>query len=132
MIDVVAVPYEQTTQVVYRGRVIEETVTRRAFDGVQMRQREFSVNRAHDLERPIAWVHRLRPRDERGLIAEIGPVRHTCDGDDALELAHEGLLGASVGFVVRNPGDERWTIDRRSRRVNKAWLDHIALTGAPA
>jgi hypothetical protein len=29
------------------------------------------------------------------------------------------------------PGGERWTVDRRSR-TTKAWLDHIALTGAPA
>lgn len=132
MIDLIAVPYEQTTEVLYRGRMINETVARGAFDGVQMRKREFSVNRAHDPERPIGWVHRLRPRDERGLVAEIGPVRPTQDGNDALELAADGLLGASVGFMVRNPVDEKWSLDRRSRTINKAWLDHIALTGAPA
>ena len=58
--------------------------------------------------------------------------RNTRDGDDALELAADGLLGASIGFAVLHPDDEEWSVDRRSRRVTKAWLDHIALTGDPA
>jgi HK97 family phage prohead protease len=95
------------------------------------RARNFPVLRTHDVERPIGWVHKFKPREERGLVAELGPISRTRDGDDALELAADGLLGASVGFAVL-PGGERWTIDRRSRTVTKAWLDHIALTGAPA
>jgi HK97 family phage prohead protease len=132
MIDIVAVPYGETTQVMYHGRMIDETVERGAFEGVQMRSRDFKVNRAHDPERPIGWVRKFKPRDDRGLIAEIGPLRPTRDGDDALELAADGLLGASVGFMVMRPADERWSVDRRSRTISKAWLDHIALTGAPA
>lgn len=132
IIELVAVPYDETTKVAYHGRMIDETVTRGAFEGVQMRARDFKVNRAHDLERPIGWVRKFKPRDDRGLVAEIGPIRNTRDGDDALELAADGLLGASIGFAVLAPEDEEWTVDRRSRRINKAWLDHIALTGAPA
>jgi HK97 family phage prohead protease len=132
IIEVVAVPYDEPTKVMIRDRWVDETVTRGAFEGVQMRAREFKVNRAHDSERPIGWVSKLKPRDDRGLVAEIGPVLNTRDGDDALELAAEGLLGASIGFQVRHPGDETWSTDRRSRRITKAWLDHIALTGAPA
>lgn len=132
MIDIVAVPYEETTKVLYRGRMIDEVVTRGAFEGVQMRARDFSVNRAHDPERPIGWVHKFKPRDDHGLIATVGPISRTRDGDDALELAAEGLLGASVGFQVRSPADERWSVDRHERRINRAWLDHIALTGNPA
>jgi len=132
VIELVAVPYDEPTKVLYHGRMIDETVTAGAFEGVQMRAREFKVNRAHDLERPIGWVRRFKPRDDRGLVAEIGPIRNTRDGDDALELAADGLLGASIGFAVLAPGDESWSVDRRSRRINKAWLDHIALTGCPA
>ena len=73
MIDIIAVPYDQPTKVTYHGRMIDEVVTRGAFEGVQMRK--FPVNRAHDLERPIGWANKLRPRDERGLVAEIGPLR---------------------------------------------------------
>lgn len=131
MIDLIAVPYDEPTEVMYRGRVVAETVARGAFEGVQMRARDFKVNRAHDLERPIGWVKKFRPRDDRGLVAEIGPIRNTRDGDDALELAADGLLGASIGFKIQ-PGGEEWALDRRSRRVTKAWLDHIALTGDPA
>jgi HK97 family phage prohead protease len=126
------VPYEEPTKVLYRGRLIDETVGRGAFEGVQMRAHEFKVNRAHDFERPIGWVKRLKPRDDRGLVAEIGPIRNTRDGDDALELAADGLLGASIGFMVVDPGDETWSTDRQSRRITRAWLDHIALTGDPA
>lgn len=132
MIDLIAVPYEQPTKVLYRDRMIDETVARGAFEGVQMRAHEFKVNRAHDLERPIGWVRKFKPRDDRGLVAEIGPIRNTRDGDDALELAADGLLGASIGFAVLHPEDETWTVDRRSRTINRAWLDHIALTGNPA
>ena len=57
----------------------------------------------------------FKPRDDRGLVAEIGPLRPTRDGDDALELAADGLLGASIGFAVLHPGDEKWSVDRRSR-----------------
>jgi len=132
MIEVIAVPYEETTKVLYRDRLIDETVARGAFEGVQMRAKGWKVNRAHDRERPIGYVHKFKPRDERGLVTEIGPIKNTRDGDDALELAADGLLGASIGFAVLHPDDEEWSVDRRSRRVNKAWLDHIALTGDPA
>jgi len=132
MIDVVAVPYDEPTRVMHHGRMIDETIVRGAFEGLQMRARDFKVNRAHDRERPIGWVHKFKPRDERGLVAEIGPIRSTRDGDDALELAADGLLGASIGFAVLSSTDEQWSVDRRSRRVTRAWLDHIALTGEPA
>jgi hypothetical protein len=72
MIDIVAVPYGETTQVMYHGRMIDETVERGAFEGVQMRSRDFKVNRAHDPERPIGWVRKFKPRDDRGLIAGFG------------------------------------------------------------
>lgn len=132
MIELIAVPYDEPTKVLYHGRMIDETVSRGAFEGLQMRARDFKVNRAHDRERPIGWVHKFKPRDDRGLVAEIGPIRSTRDGDDALELAADGLLGASIGFAVLSPGDERWSTDRRSRTITRAWLDHIALTGDPA
>jgi HK97 family phage prohead protease len=131
VIDVVAVPYGEHAIIEYRGRAVDETIERGAFEGIQMRARDFpKVNRAHDRERPIGWVRRFKPRDERGLVAELS-ISRTREGDDSLELAADGLLGASVGFAVL-PGGERWTLDRRSRTVTKAWLDHLALTGDPA
>jgi HK97 family phage prohead protease len=128
-IDLVAVPYDEMTEVLYRGRPIRESVTRGAFEGIQMRSHSFKVNRAHDGERPVGWVTKFRPRDERGLVAEIDVIPNVRDGDEALELAAAGLLGASIGFAVLN---EDWSVDRKERRVTKAWLDHIALTGTPA
>ena len=48
-----------------------------------------------------------------------------------LELAAEELLGASVGFAPL-PGGETYTADRTGRRITRAFLGHIALTGDPA
>ena len=74
MIEVIAVPYEETTKVLYRDRIIDETIARGAFEGVQMRAKGWKVNRAHDRERPLGYVHKFKPRDERGLVTEIGPL----------------------------------------------------------
>lgn len=128
-IELVAVPYNEPTEVLYRGRMVNESIARGAFEGIQMRSHSFKVNRAHDLERPVGWVSKFKPRDERGLVADIDIIANVRDGDEALELAAAGLLGASIGFGVIK---ENWTVDRQERTVTKAWLDHIALTGTPA
>ena len=130
-IDLVAVPYDEPAEVIVRGRMVTESFAPGAFEGVQMRARQFVVNRAHDYERPLGKVRRFRPRDERGLVAEIEVARIGA-GDEALELAAEGLLGASVGYGIIPPDGEIWSDQGRTRRIVKAWLDHIALTGEPA
>lgn len=126
-IDLIAVPYDEETRVLHRGRWILETIAPGSFSGVA---NEVRVNRAHDLEQPLGRVVRLHPNDPRGLRAEIR-VAKTHGGDEVLELAADELLGASVGFAPL-PGGESYNADRSRRRITKAFLGHIALTGDPA
>jgi len=127
IIDLIAVPYDEPTQVLRRGRWVTETVDPEAFAGVHG---DVTVNRAHDLEAPLGRVASYHPKDPRGLRAELR-ISRTRDGDDVLELAADGLLSPSIGFSPL-PGGEAWTHDRSAVRVMRAKLVHIALTGDPA
>ncbi len=128
IIDMIAVPYDEEAPVVIRGRPVRESVDPAAFAGVFG---SVSVNRAHDVERPLGKVVAFHPGDKRGLRTEIRITPRLAEGDDVLALAADGLLQPSVGFVVL-PGGERWTADRSARRVTKAALRHIGLTGEGA
>lgn len=127
IIDLIAVPYDEECRVMHKGRWLVETVAPGAFAGVAG---DVKVNRAHDYERPIGRVSHFHPNDPRGLRTELRVVS-TPTGDEVLELAAEGLLAASVGFEPL-PGGEQYTYDRSRRRIMRARLDHIALTGDPA
>lgn len=129
IIDLIAAPYDQPAEVFLRRaqRWVTESFAPGAFGGVGG---SVTVNRAHDVERPVGRVVRFHPGDARGLRTELR-VAKTAEGDDMLELAAEGLLGASVGFGVL-PGGEEYSNDRKRRRITKAKVVHIALTGDPA
>lgn len=127
VIDIIAVPYDEEVRVVHGGRWIIETVAPGSFAGVDG---DVLVNRSHDRERPLGRVVKFHPGDPRGLRTELR-IAKTSDGNDILELASEGLLGASVGFAPL-PGGEAYSPDRQRRRITKAFLGHVALTGDPA
>jgi HK97 family phage prohead protease len=128
-IDLIAVPYNETTEIMRRGRLVAESVDPQAFVGVSGEvTADVTVNRAHDLERPLGRVRKLHPSDPRGLRSEL-KISRGMGGDEALELANDGLLFASIGFQSIG---EQWSADRSSVRVTKAKLVHIALTGNPA
>ena len=125
IIDLIAVPYNETTEVQRRGKWVTESVDPEAFLGVSG---DVAVNRAHDLERPLGRVAKLHPNDPRGLRSELR-ISRTNDGDEVLELADDGLLSASIGFMSLG---EQWNTARSAVKVTKARLMHIALTGNPA
>lgn len=127
-IDLIAVPYDQWTLVECRGRVVEESVAPGAFGAVKQRQRKFLVNLEHNPERWVGTVVDLRTDDPAGLRARLR-VRRGTEGDQALNDAADGLLGASIGMAV-GPDGQTW--ERNRRRIHKAFLDHIALTAQPA
>lgn len=127
IIDLIAVPYDEETRVQIRGRWVTESVAPGAFTGVTG---NVKVNRAHNYEQPIGRVARFHTSDPRGLRTELRVVA-TPAGDEVLELAAEDLLAASVGFVPLAGGDQ-YSPDRSRRRVTRAMLHHIALTGDPA
>lgn len=130
IVEVVAVPYNEETTIEYRGRLITESVLPGAFDGVETRPGRISVNRDHDYGRTIGITRSLQPSRLEGLVAELR-ISPTLPGDEALELANDGALGASVGMAVR-PSDQRWSDNNRRRQIVRAFLDHIALVANPA
>ena len=127
IIDIIAVPYDEECRVLHHGRWVVETVAPGAFAGVS---NPVTVRRTHNPEHPIGRVLHFHPNDPRGLRTELRIVA-TPAGDEVLELAAEDLLNGSVGFLPL-PGGEQYTYDRSRRRVTRAMLDHIALTGDPA
>jgi len=133
IIELVAVPYNEETLVPERrgsSRFVRESIAPGAFAGVEKRANRVKVNRAHDLEAVLGRAVALHPDRDEGLVAELriskGPT-----GDDILELAADGALDASVAFAPF-PGGEQWLENRTARRITKAYLGHIALTGDPA
>jgi phage head maturation protease len=139
LIELVVMPYETVAVVPYHGRVIEEICSRTAFDGIERRTSQIVVNRGHVIEAPIGRTVALHPSREEGLVAEV-KISRTTLGEETLELAADGVLGASAGFgLLREhgrtgrlrPGAEMWET-RSRRRLNHLWLDHIGMTPDPA
>jgi HK97 family phage prohead protease len=128
-IDLIAIPYDEWSPVEYQGRVIEESVAPGAFGAVINRARKFIVNLEHEDDRWLGSVLELRTADPKGLRSKI-KIRRTPEGDQALNDAADGHLGASVGMAV-SPSWQRWEGTNR-RRIMKAFLHHLALTATPA
>ncbi|AAN01971.1 gp39 [Mycobacterium phage Corndog] len=139
IITVLAVPYEQPTQVMYRSEMWSEVFTRSAFNGIESQNRKIPATAAleipapnHDGGRLVGKVISSNPYHEAGLICEV-KVSRTDYGDETLELARDDALSASIGFLVKNPKFDQ-DLDRytKTRRVNRAFLDHLAFVGQPA
>jgi len=132
LIEVVAVPYGQETDapIMYRGEFWKESFERGAFDGIEQRSQPIMVNRQHTRGDTVGKVTQWWPERTEGLVAEVRVAR-TLRGDETLALAEEGMIRASVGFGVR-PRDQ--ILDRKSmtRRIRKAFVDHLSLVEDPA
>jgi HK97 family phage prohead protease len=132
-IEVVVVPYDEDTTVEYppgSGHLITESVDRGAFVGVEKRPGRVRANRDHDVTRTVGLARAIYTDRPNGLVGEVY-VSRTLLGDETLQLADDGVLGASVGMAVR-PSDQIWSERRSRRRIGKAFLDHIALVPNPA
>jgi phage head maturation protease len=88
------------------------------------------VNREHLRGDTVGKAVAFYPDRPEGLVSEVR-IAKTVRGDDTLALAEDDCLSSSVGFGVL-PSNQ--VLDRRlmQRRINTAWLDHIALVEAPA
>lgn len=128
VIEIVVAPYEEPTPVLRRDGWIVETIARGAYDGIEHRARRVKVNRDHDLGKTVGRAVALHPSRQVGLVAELR-ISETPLGDESLALASDGALDASAGF---RPIAETWSRDRTERRVERAWLGHIALVPDPA
>jgi phage head maturation protease len=139
IITVCAVPYEQPAQVFYKRELWNEVFTRTAFDGIEGRQKRIPVTSClqvpdinHGQGHIVGRVLEAFPNREEGLITDL-KISRTERGDETLELARDEALSVSVGFLVKDPYRDE-ILDRRSktRRVNRAFLDHLAFVGQPA
>jgi phage head maturation protease len=139
LIELVVMPYETEAEISTPRRTWTEVVSRGAFEGVELRTSRIRVNRDHVIGDVVGKTVALHPSRVEGLVAELR-IFPTPRGEDTLVLADEGGLDASAGFgLLRKngrtgpvvPGAEVWeTRDRR--RLNRLFLDHIAMTPEPA
>jgi len=128
VVSLVLAPFDEWAVVEYRGALLEETILRGAFGAIRNRARKFTVNMDHDRDKWLGTVLDLDPDDPRGLVGAV-KIRRSPEGDQALNDAADGLLGASIGMAVA-PGDQ--TVANGRRTIRKAYLDHVALTPTPA
>ena len=124
-IELVTMPYDQDAVAVVHGRAVIESCAPGAFDGVEKRANRVKVNRDHDYQRTVGRAVALHPSRAEGLVTELR-IAKTALGDETLALADDRALEASVGFAVM-PGGERWLEGRSRRRLERLYLDHIAM-----
>ena len=131
LITVLAVPWEQEAEIIWRGEPWKEVFTRGAFNGLEDHAGRVRVNRQHTRGMTVGKAVQFDTQDPQGLVARIR-IAKTDLGDETLALAEEDMIGPSVGFVVKNHADVVLRRQSMLRRVNRAFLDHISLVESPA
>jgi hypothetical protein len=78
----------------------------------------------------VGKVVRWWPERAEGLVSEVR-IAPTPRGDETLALANEDMLSVSVGFAVRGRDQ---VLEKRSmtRRIRKAFVDHLAFVESPS
>ena len=130
LVTAIATPYEEMAKVIYRGEVWHEVFSRGAYDGIEKRPNRVRVNREHDRSRTVGKAMHFWPQREEGLVTELR-VAQTPLGDETLALAAEDMLSLSVGFAPMVDG-QQLDVRSKTRRITKAYLDHIAFVESPA
>jgi phage head maturation protease len=137
ILTLVAVPYEQSTQVEYRGEIWNEVFSRSAFNGFEPSKRRVPVSAVlkapsygHGDGHLVGRVTEVLPDRGDGLVLDVR-ISDTPAGTETLQLARDDALSPSVGFAARG-GDQM--LDRRNmtRRINRAFLDHLSMVPIPA
>lgn len=131
LIDLIAVPWNEETDVPWRGEVWHEVFRRGAFDGIEGHAGRIRVNREHVRGDTVGKVVALDPTSDVGLITRV-KVAQTPRGDETLQLAEEDMISASVGYYVKNAADVRLNKRTRVREVLRAFLDHLSMVESPA
>jgi len=138
IITVVAMPYEQPTQVPFRGEIYDEVFTRGAFNGFDASKRRTPVSAAFEVpDRGHSngvlcgkIINAYHDREE-GFVTDV-QIARTPIGEDTLALAADTMLGVSVGFGVKSRFDQDVDRVNKVRRVNRAFLHHLSFVGEPA
>jgi phage head maturation protease len=131
-IDVIAVPWDEEAEIVWRNETWKEIFDRHALDEAAQDKVRVPVNRQHNRADTVGRITRIDPRtNERGALASV-KIARTPRGDETLQLASEGMLGASVGYFVRKQSDVLVLRRSMTRRVQRAFLDHLSMVEDPA
>ncbi len=131
LIDLIVVPWNQEADVPWRGEMWRETFQRGAFDGIEDHAGRVRVNREHRKGDTVGRSVSLDPAAADGLVGRL-KIAATPRGDDTLELAADDMLSASGGFYTKSTADYELNRRQMTRRVIRAFLDHIALVESPA
>lgn len=131
LIDLIAVPYEEETEVPWRGEIWNEVFDRSAFDGIEDHAGRVMVNKEHRKGSTIGKVVRFDPKSENGLLTRV-KVAKTQLGDETLALAEEEMISPSIGFYIKSYNDVRLNRRSKVRRILRAFVDHLAMVEQPA
>jgi HK97 family phage prohead protease len=131
LITVIAVPWEQEAEVLWRGERWREVFSRGAFNGLEESAGRVRVNREHDEADTMGKVVQFDTQDPQGLIA-VTRIAKTPRGDETLQLADEDMLSGSITFFVKKASDVELHRQRMLRRVKRAFLRHLSFVAAPA
>ena len=138
IITVLAVPYESPAQIVYRQELWNEVFSRGSYDGIDPQRRRIPAtsvlevpNEKHENGQLVGRIISADPHRQDGLVSEV-KISRTSRGDETLELANDDALSCSVGFMVKNRLDQEFNRDTRTRRIHRAFLDHLAFVATPA
>lgn len=131
IIEIIAVPYDEETDVIWRGDVWHESFDRKAFDGIESHVGRVQVNREHVKGDTVGKVIAADPSHKDGLFARV-KIYNTPRGDETLTLAEEGGTFPSIGWRLNRPSDHRTERRSMTRRVLRAYWDHQAFVEDPA
>lgn len=132
IITVIAVPYEQPTPVPFQRDVWNEVFSRSAFHGIETRTQRVPAtacldvpDMGHSNGKLVGRAQTFFPDREEGLVTDL-KISRTDAGDETLELANDGNLDVSIAFRVGNRLDQSLDRNTKTRRINRAFLEHIA------
>lgn len=130
VVTVVVAPYEEPTSVMWRGEVWQESFERSAWDGIEKRPNRVRANRAHDRRMTCGRAINFFPSRQEGLVAEVR-MAQTPLGDETMQLCIDECLDVSAGFAAL-PDDQVLNRSERTRKIRRAFLDHISFVEDPA
>ena len=99
ILELQAVPYEEETQVPWRGEIWNEVFSRSAFDGIEDHAGRVMVNREHSKGNTVGKVIQFDPKQKDGLFTRV-KVARTELGDETLALAEDDMIYPSLGYYV--------------------------------
>jgi len=131
LINLIAVPWDEEADVMWHDEMWRESFERGAYDGIEGHAGRVRVNREHIIGDTVGKVVHFDNGDPVGLLARV-KIAQTPRGDETLALADEDMISASVGYFVKSPSDVVVNKRTHTRRVVRAFLDHLSMVEAPA